>query len=60
MSGSYTAPEPNGDLAVLTQLLVDHQFIERDLRCSCGHQYRLGESIREHRAQVILEAGFRR
>lgn len=56
---SYTAG-PNSDLAVLTQLLVEHQLIGREQRCTCGHQYRLGESIREHRALKVLEAGFRR
>ena len=48
------------ELDDLTSLLIDHQLVDKGQRCLCGHSYRPGESIRRHRAQVIMAAGWRR
>jgi hypothetical protein len=48
------------DALVLHDLLVWHQLIEKDGRCTCGHEYQVNDSIQEHVVQVILDAGFHR
>jgi len=48
------------ELADLTEILQAHQFLPRNSRCICGHVYPPGASLREHRAQMILDAGFHR
>lgn len=52
------------DLAALTTVLIDHQGVAHDpatgqpQRCLCGHRYRLGDSLAQHTAEMILAAGF--
>lgn len=44
---------------VVEDLLIHHRMSRHgtgDLRCACGHRYRLGESIRRHRADLIVAA----
>jgi hypothetical protein len=44
---------------LVEHLLVHHRLVKHgvgDLRCTCGHRYRLGESIRRHRAELIVAA----
>jgi hypothetical protein len=49
----------------LTSLLINHQLIVEDMRCTCGHSYQPDpfgpiSSIHQHRAEVVIDAGWRR
>jgi hypothetical protein len=55
---SYSSNDP--EVQALTSVLTDHSLIDRDMRCTCGHRYKPGDSIRQHRAEVIIAAGWRR
>lgn len=44
---------------LVEDLLVHHRATKYgtgDVRCACGHRYRLGESIRRHRAELVVAA----
>jgi hypothetical protein len=47
------------DTEYITGILISHQLLKGGI-CTCGYEYRLGESIQRHRAEKITEAGFRR